>query len=373
MKILYICNFESPYRVEFWNELSKYCDVTVLFSESKEQQTNRNKQWFNNTDYSFYYIYLKQKKIIKNKHICFDVTKYIKDQSYDLIIFHPYSPLTCVYGIFYCIFHKIPYIINSDGGFPKSGKGLGEKLKYFLISHACAFTSTSKQTDDYLAFYGGNRNQMYRYTLTTLHQSEVDKNITSIKEKEQLRTNLGINEKYVILSVGNMIYRKGFDLLLKAALSVNKNIGFYIVGDTPTEDYLEFCNKNDLRNVHFVKFKQKKELHSYFRASDIFVLPTREDIWGLVIVEAMSAGLPIITTDRCIAGLELIENGKNGYIYPVNDINLLSQYINKLCENEDLRRNFAIESLKKSQDISIEEMAKKHFEIFQEILINNRR
>ena len=49
-------------------------------------------------------------------------------------------------------------------------------------------------------------------------------------------------------------------------------------------------------------------------ASDLFVLPTREDIWGLVINEAMSFGLPIITTRKCIAGTELITDGENGYL-----------------------------------------------------------
>lgn len=57
-------------------------------------------------------------------------------------------------------------------------------------------------------------------------------------------------------------------------------------------------------------------------AADIFVHPTREDIWGLVVNEAMAKGLPVITTDRCVAGLELIKNESVGRIVPVENIDL---------------------------------------------------
>ena len=76
----------------------------------------------------------------------------------------------------------------------------------------------------------------------------------------------------------------------------------------------------NLNNVHFIDFKNKDTLKEYYHVADVFVLPTREDIWGLVINEALAYGLPVITTDKCMAGLEMIENGKNGYIIPVNDV-----------------------------------------------------
>ena len=62
------------------------------------------------------------------------------------------------------------------------------------------------------------------------------------------------------------------------------------------------ARENDLTNVHFVGFKTKEQLEDYYRAADLFVLPTREDIWGLVVAEAMAYGLGVITTNRCNAG-----------------------------------------------------------------------
>ena len=81
----------------------------------------------------------------------------------------------------------------------------------------------------------------------------------------------------------------------------------------------------NLDNVHFIDFKNKDILKEYYYVADVFVLPTREDIWGLVINEALAYGLPVITTDKCMAGLEMIEDGKNGYIIPVNSVKKLAE------------------------------------------------
>lgn len=67
----------------------------------------------------------------------------------------------------------------------------------------------------------------------------------------------------------------------------------------------------------------------------------------------MAHGLPVITTDRCNAGLELIENYKNGFIVPVDDNNKLSEKINLLLENEMLRKQQGLNNLKKLKTIQL--------------------
>lgn len=94
----------------------------------------------------------------------------------------------------------------------------------------------------------------------------------------------------------------------------------------------------------------------------------REDIWGLVINEAMAHGLPIITTDRCIAGLELIENGEGGFIVETENVEKLAYAMNILIQNEELARKMSERNLAKIKEYTIESMAKVHLQIFEMII-----
>ena len=105
-------------------------------------------------------------------------------------------------------------------------------------------------------------------------------------------------------------------------------------------------------------------------AADLFVLPTREDIWGLVINEAMSFGLPVITTDRCIAGLELVGE-KNGRIIPSEDVEALRKSMNSILELP--LETFFYENQKVILNYTIENMAKLHSEIIEDIYIRENQ
>ena len=92
------------------------------------------------------------------------------------------------------------------------------------------------------------------------------------------------------------------------------------------------------------------------------MLPTWSDVWGLVINEAMAYGLPIVTTDRCVAGVELVENGVNGYIVPARDRDALTEAVNRVLAED--YRTMGKAYLEKIRPYTIENMAKAHMEIF---------
>ena len=187
---------------------------------------------------------------------------------------------------------------------------------------------------------------------------------TSItEEKAALRRELGIPQKRMILAVGQCIPRKGFDILLKAAKDLPEDTALCIVGGEPTEEYLTLREELGLTQVSFPGFQKKEDLAKYYRAADLFTLPTREDIWGLVVGEAMAYGLPVITTDRCVAGLELVEDGVNGFLVPVEDVEALSEKMRKALQGNLTEMGTA--SLRKIRPYTIENMAKAHVEILE--------
>ena len=168
---------------------------------------------------------------------------------------------------------------------------------------------------------------------------------------------MNIVENKIILAIGQFIPRKGFDILLQAAQHINKEVGIYIVGGKPTPEYLKMQQDMNLTNVHFEGFKTKQELSLYFKAADIFVHPTREDIWGLVINEAMGYGLPTITTNKCVAGMELLPAE---CIIDTENVEQLSNSINKMLADESLCKELSKENLEKIKEYTIEKMVIAH-------------
>jgi glycosyltransferase involved in cell wall biosynthesis len=121
-------------------------------------------------------------------------------------------------------------------------------------------------------------------------------------------------------------------------------------------------------NVKIIGFEQKNLIFKYYKSADLFVLPTREDIWGLVVNEAMACGIPVITTNRCIAGIELIEDGINGYIVEVGNSLDLKEKIFELLQNDNLCKKMASNNVKKMHGNTIENIAKSHIDVIQKFL-----
>lgn len=362
MKILYLTNVPSPYRVEFFNELGKYADLTVLFEKSTSDE--RDESWKKYIFKNFKGVILKGYSYKTDSAICVDVIKHLKKEKYDIIVCANFSSITGMLAIEYMRLKKIEYYLESDGGFPKNGRGIKEGIKKHYIKGAKGYFSTGYTHDSYYLAYGAEKEKIYRYPFTSLKEDDVLKKIPSEEEKNNLRNELNIKEKNVVLAVGQFIYRKGFDILIKTAQNLLEDTGLYFVGGEPTEEFLKLAKENGEQKIHFVGFKLKKELEKYYKAADVFVLPTREDIWGLVINEAMAKGLPIITTEKCIAGLELVRNGENGYIVPVDDVDEISDKINIVLSGEN-SNNMGKNSLETIRNYTIEEIVKNHLQVFE--------
>ena len=162
----------------------------------------------------------------------------------------------------------------------------------------------------------------------------------------------------MLLSVGQQIPRKGYDILAQAMKSVDHSIGLTIIGGEPEDCVKKIIDENGLSNIHFVPFLSKESLSQYYAASDIFIMPTRYDIWGLVINEAMSFGLPIISTDKCVAAMEFNRIGRNALIVPSDNAEKLADAINQLVSDNDLKKKLEENSVSAIKEYSLENMVK---------------
>ncbi len=360
--VLFLTNFASPYRVHFFDELGKYMDVTVLYSDRVEDIRHRNADWFEKGEGGFRGVQLTRVASVGDENLCLDVLPWL-NKKYDAIVIGGYSSPTAVLAMAYLRMRRIPFYMEVDGGLIRQENKLKYLVKKSLVCLANQWLSTGYHTTRYLVHYGAREERVTNYPFSSLYESDILQEPVSREEKEQLRRELEIPEKRVVLAIGQFIHRKGFDVLLHAAKNLDPDTGVYIVGGEATEEYLKLREELGLQNVHFLGFQKKDRLALIYKAADLFVLPTREDIWGLVINEALAYGLPTITTDRCVAGLELIEDGVNGYVVPVEDAQALAQKMHAVLAGDLQQMGEA--ALRKIRPYTLENMAKTHAEIFE--------
>ena len=377
MKVLFLTNIPSPYMIGYLNELGKYCELVVAFE--KEYDATRPESWKHLLrDANFKYIILKGKSISKkiykdkmdsapdDKALSFEIIKYINNQYDFIIVANPCTP-TGIIAILYMQWKKIGYLIQSEGGYPGSGKGFKEKLKFLLMSKAEYYFSTCEMDDAYFIQYGATKERIRRYPFASIGKKDLPNRPLRDSQKKEYKQMLNIDEKIMILSVGRSVYVKGFDILLYALKDISSEIAVYFVGGECTAEYKEIIDCLQLQNVHFVDNVEYSELKKYYCAADIFVLPTRSDTWGLVINEAMTYGLPVITTDRCVAGDALIENGTNGYIVESENFKQLEYVLRFLIYDKEKRDQFGRINYIKMRDWTFENMGKVMFEHLQTI------
>lgn len=144
----------------------------------------------------------------------------------------------------------------------------------------------------------------------------------------------------VFLYVGRLISLKGLRELFTAwsKLADTRQGSLLLVGDGPQREELEtFCREQRLANVCFAGAVDHDEIAQCYAMADAFIMPTLEDNWSLVVPEAMACGLPILCSKYNGCWPELVQEGKNGWVFdPLDTDNTVAVLRNALAHADDL-------------------------------------
>lgn len=370
MRVLYTTNIPVPYKIHFFNLLAQTIELTVAFERSSAN--DRNKEWLSSVDFQFDSIFLNGIKVGSDSSLSKQIIDVINNGHFDKIIVGVYHTPTAMLMIHYLKKHKIPYMISSDGGFINYNDSVIKKaIKRYFMSGAEHYFSPGKETNKYLEWYGAQKNQISLYPFTSILKKDVCADIISIERKTEIKRANRLPQKKIVLSVGQFIPRKGMDILIRACGRIQEDICLCIVGGEAPDEYVALAQEFNNLEVMFVPFVGKKDLEIYYSVADVFVLATREDIWGLVVNEAMAYGLPVVTTTSCMAGIELIQNGKNGYLVSSENVEELALKIQSIL-NSDCYIKMQHECIEIAQIYTIENMADSYLEIFCEDNARNK-
>lgn len=353
-KIIVITSNIAPYRKMWCEELAKFYDVTIVYT--KDHDYERDDRWLQKESEICKIHKLKNDKDLFDP-ICFDVIDVIKNNKNALIIFDGYGPKTNLLGLLYCRLKGSYSLVNVDG-YPteRNKSALREFVKKLVIGKLCTgFTASGEAAKDHLVTYGADPEKIIVHNFSSIREDQIANRPFSSQEKLAIRKKLGIeSERKIVLGVGRFLPLKRFEDLIDAVKRCKSDCDLYLLGGQATKEYLELTQGTD--RVHFIDFVLPEQVSEYYKASDLFVLPSETDVWGLVLNEAMAQGIPVIASDSVVGALSLIDG--NGKIFKTYDVDELSEDID-LCLKEENNAAMSLKSLEIIKEFTIENMVRR--------------
>jgi L-malate glycosyltransferase len=178
------------------------------------------------------------------------------------------------------------------------------------------------------------------------HFINTDRFKPDLAVRAEMRRDLGITDKFVVLFVGHIIKVKGGEVLIRAMARVPDSVQLLFVGDGPDLESLKTLS-SDLRLGNRIQFLgRQSHVEPFMQAADCFICPS---LWGeatgLVNLEAQSTGIPVIASE--IGGIpEFVLHERTGFLFRPGDHVALAQYIRRLAENPEMHARFCAEARK---------------------------
>jgi UDP-glucose:(heptosyl)LPS alpha-1,3-glucosyltransferase len=187
------------------------------------------------------------------------------------------------------------------------------------------------------------------------------------------RREVGLSEAAtVILFCGHSFKRKGLDRAVLALGKMREPALLLIVGRDDPAPYLALAKQLGVaERLHFVG--PRIDTWRFFQAADIFVLPTRVDMWGMTVAEAMAAAVPPVTTTGAGAA-DVIANEQNGFVLPEPlDVDLLAATLDRLAADPELRHRIGQAAQRRAEGLTWDQHGRQVEAAMRDIAESRRR
>jgi N-acetyl-alpha-D-glucosaminyl L-malate synthase BshA len=169
-----------------------------------------------------------------------------------------------------------------------------------------------------------------------------------------------------IIFIGALVWQKGADILIKAFKEIKEkhpDVRLVIVGDGPLRARFEgLVAKLKLTDVEFKGYVEN--IASVFTAESVLVLPSREEGFGIAVLEAMARGVPVVAS-KTGGLLEIVEDGRNGLFFTRGQAGSLADAVDKIVADTKLRRRLMDEGLKTALKFTWQEMVEETEDVYK--------
>ena len=186
-----------------------------------------------------------------------------------------------------------------------------------------------------------------------------------------LRQSKGWQDDKVLISIGRLAAEKNWETLLRAAAQVyaqHPTMRLVLIGDGPDKQTLELlaAELGIAERVTFTGQVPFDEIPVYLKAADMFGFASVTETQGLVTIEAMAAGLPVVAVDGS-GSHDIVDNGKDGFLVD-NDPNALASAINKMLSNPKQMKQFSVKALKKARTFDANRLGRQMVKVYEQAI-----
>ena len=295
--------------------------------------------------------------------------KLCRKNKYDVINAHfvvPSGPT----GIALSKIFGIPIIISVHGGDIYDPSKKWSPHRHFLFRKVIKWLLN--KSDNITAQSNNTKSNTINYYKFNKQITIIPLGFTKPKFKEAKRKELGFSEKdNLLISVGRLIKRKAYEDAIQAISKLPyQNIKYLIIGDGPEEYNLRNLAK-ELKvdeKVKFLGFVPEEKKFQYLTVSDIYILSSIHEGFGICFLEAMHCGLPIVATNNG-GQTDFLVDEQNALLVPIKDSDALAEKIVELIENKEKRLEMSSTNRKDIQNFYIEKITKQYVNVYKDVII----
>lgn len=276
----------------------------------------------------------------------------------------PSGPLGYVLGKFF----SVPNVLSLHGGdiYDPSKKMsphnsfFFKRVVAFILNRAQSVVAQSSNTRDNAVKYYNPGNEVLIIPLA-FHQPEI---LPATRKDFNLD-----NNTFYLITIGRLVKRKSIETIIYALSGIeNKNIKLLILGDGPEKEFLSdlAVEKKVEDKIIFCGYVSDEDKYKYLSLSDVFILTSLHEGFGIVFMEAMYCSLPIICTNHG-GQTDFLEDRQNALLLDVGDVESCKNSIIELSGNKNLYRTLSINNKEKVKDFYAESVAMRYLEIFKEL------
>lgn len=261
-------------------------------------------------------------------------------------------------------FHnKVPILFRGDSTLLDERQGIKKILRQLILKWVYQNVDyalyVGTENKNYFLHYGLKEKQLIfaPHAIDNKRFAPCESMKTFIKE---LKYRSGIDENdFVFLFAGKLEPKKNVQLLIEAFNRNNfQKCKLVITGNGVSETELKKKCANK-KNIIFMDFQNQQQMPVVYQLADVFVLPSKGpgETWGLSVNEAMASMKPVLVSDRCGCAADLVEEGKNGYIFRSGNLEDLAQKMRIFYERKNDIKKMGEFSFEKIKDWSFEKIA----------------